>query len=122
LTRGRHYESHPEQYAFSNANTCFTGIGISLLAAAAVAVSPTLSELPKLGAEAIRIAFRMGVLVHEKSQCIESQEPGSEPLRWAAAVMDLDEDTVQKELETFNISTVSILREGVIRFTHSVRS
>ncbi|KAJ5810983.1 polyketide synthase [Penicillium robsamsonii] len=102
-----YYESHPEQYAFSHSTTCFTGIGVSLLAAAAVAASPALSELPKLGAEAIRIAFRMGVLVHEKSQCIESQEPGSEPLRWAAAVMDLDEETVRKELETFNISTCS---------------
>lgn len=76
------------------------------MAAAAVTVSPTLSELPKLGAEAIRIVFRMGVLVHQTSQCIEAQEPESEPHSWAAAVMDLEEETVRKELEIFNVSTV----------------
>lgn len=91
---------------------------MSLLAAAAVAASPTVSDLPKLGAEAIRIAFRLGVLVREKSQCIETQEVGGEPLRWAAAVMGLDEETVRHELEAFNISTVSDPCQNVIGFTY----
>ena len=79
---------------------------MSLLAGAAVAASPTLADLPKLGAEAIRVALRMGVLAGQTSRCIESQDPSSVPESWAAAVKELDEDSVRKELDDFNRSTV----------------
>jgi monodictyphenone polyketide synthase len=81
---------------------------MGLLGAAAISSSPTLADLPKLGSEALRIAWRMGVLVNDISQSIESQELGTEPESWAAVVMNLDENTVQKELDNFNASTVSI--------------
>ncbi len=83
---------------------------MGLLGAAAISSSPTLADLPKVGSEALRIAWRMGVLVNDISQGIEPQELGTEPESWAAVVMDMDEDTVRKELDDFNTSTVSISR------------
>lgn len=68
--------------------------------------SPTLADLPKIGAEAVRIAFRMGVLVDEISQSIEAREAGSPSDSWAAVVMNVNEATMQKELDSFNTSTV----------------
>jgi hypothetical protein len=109
LTKSSYYEINPEQYAFSKSTACFTGLGPSKLAAAAVTASPTLAELPRVGAEAIRLVLRMGVLVHQTSKCIESQEPGSQPESWASTVMDLDEETMRKELENFNKSIVRFL-------------
>lgn len=108
LSGGSYHEQGPGQFQFSKSTTCFTGIGIGLLGAAAVSSSPTLADLPKLGSEAVRIAWRMGVLVNDISQGIECQEVGTEPESWAAVVMSLDEDTVRKELDDFNTSTVSI--------------
>ncbi|KAF9889867.1 hypothetical protein FE257_006957 [Aspergillus nanangensis] len=104
-----HHEKHEGQFNFSKATACFTGIGVGLLAAAAVAASPTLAELPQLGAEAVRIALRMGVLVDEKSQNIEAREPGSQAESWAAVIQNIDEETIQRELDAFNTSSNSPL-------------
>ncbi|CAG8084633.1 unnamed protein product [Penicillium salamii] len=99
-----YYEREPERFSLAQSTTCFSALGVSLLAGAAVAVSSTLADLPKLGAEAVRIALRMGVLAGQTSRCIESREPSTPPESWTAAVKDLDEDIVRKELESFNIS------------------
>ncbi|EDP47078.1 hypothetical protein KXW98_000949 [Aspergillus fumigatus] len=100
-----YYERTPDLFKFSARTACFTGIGTGLLAAAAAAASPTLADLPRLGAAAVRIALRMGVLVAETSQSVEAREPDAPADNWAAVVMDLDEDTVREELNLFNAST-----------------
>ncbi|CAG8128284.1 unnamed protein product [Penicillium salamii] len=100
-----YYEREPERFSLAKSTTCFSALGVSLLAGAAIAVSPTLADLPKLGAEAVRIALRMGVLAGQTSRCIESREPSTAPESWTVAVKDVDEDIVRKEVESFNIST-----------------
>ncbi|PKX88913.1 non-reducing polyketide synthase encA [Aspergillus novofumigatus IBT 16806] len=100
-----HYERTPDQFKFSARTACFTGIGTGLLAAAAAAASLTLADLPRLGAAAVRIALRMGVVVAETSQSVEAREPDAPADSWAAVVMGLDEDTVREELDLFNAST-----------------
>ena len=107
VDKSRYYERKPEQFNLAKSTTCFAALGVSMLAGAAIAVSPTLADLPRLGAEAIRIALRMGVLAGQTSRCIEAREPSTPPESWTAAVKDLDEDTVRRELELFNTSTVS---------------
>ena len=42
-------------------------MGIGLLATAAVSLSRSLADIPLAGAEVIRVAFRLGVLVDEVS-------------------------------------------------------
>lgn len=111
VDNSRYYEREPERFSLAQSTTCFSALGVSLLAGAAVAVSSTLADLPKLGAETVRIALRMGVLAGQTSRCIESREPSTPPESWTAAVKDLDEDIVRKELESFNISAVSTQRK-----------
>lgn len=82
---------------------------MGLVAAAAVAASTTISDLPRIGSEAIKIAMRMGVVVQNLSQNLESREMDAAPDSWAYVVIGLDEQAVQEELDSFNTSTVSNL-------------
>ncbi|CAG8216576.1 unnamed protein product [Penicillium olsonii] len=108
-----YYERKPEQFNLAKSTTCFAALGVSMLAGAAIAVSPTLADLPRLGAEAILIALRIGVLAGQTSRCIEAREPSTPPESWTAAVKDLDEDTVRRELDLFNTSTQNPLPSHV---------
>lgn len=89
-------------------NMTLTGLGMGILNAAAIAVSATLAELPAAGAEVVRVALRMGLVVEEASQALEPREPGATPESWATVVMDMAEDTIRDELQKFNQSMVSI--------------
>ena len=60
------------------------------------------------GAEAVRMAIRLGTVMEETSQCLEAREPEAAPESWAASIADIDATTVQEELDAFNTSTVSL--------------
>ncbi|KAF2111953.1 putative polyketide synthase [Lophiotrema nucula] len=83
-------------------NTVLAGLGIGLLSAAAVSISPTLIDTPSAGAEVIRIAFRIGVLVDRVSEHLQPRPPpGSGPGdSWAYVIPDVSADEVQNELDT----------------------
>jgi monodictyphenone polyketide synthase len=74
---------------------------------AAVASSPTLSDLPATGAEVIRIATRLEILTREVADNLEAVEPGEELASWATLINGLGAETVQKELDIFNSEMVS---------------
>ncbi|KAL4893568.1 hypothetical protein BDV59DRAFT_201748 [Aspergillus ambiguus] len=100
-----YFEKYPVKFVFTKSTACFTAIGPGLLAAAAVAASPSLSDLPKLGREMVRVALRFGTVTNDTTQGIEPREPGEPNESIAMMLIDIDEDTVQKELESFNTST-----------------
>lgn len=81
-------------------------MGIGLLASSAISMSQSMSDIPLAGAEAVRIAFRLGVLVDEVSQNLEPREEGTSPDTWAIVVTGVTEAAVQKELDTIQSKTV----------------
>lgn len=74
-----------------------------------MAISTSLSDLAYYGVESVRIAFRMGIHVDRVSQSLESHEPDSSLKTWAYVVTGVSAETVQQELDRFNLDTVSIL-------------
>ncbi|KAL8989971.1 MAG: hypothetical protein Q9177_001265 [Variospora cf. flavescens] len=100
------YEESAEEYVFDASNACLTGMGIGLLASSAIAMSQSMSDIPLAGAEAVRIAFRLGVLVDEVSQNLEPREEGSSPDTWAIVVTGVTESGVQQELDTIQSRTI----------------
>ncbi|PHH81486.1 hypothetical protein CDD82_676 [Ophiocordyceps australis] len=73
------------------------GLGLGLLASAAVSVSPTLAELPLAGADAVRLAFRFNMHVLAVSENLELSPPTE---TWAYVVHNVDETAAQEELDT----------------------
>ena len=74
-----------------------------------MAISTSLSDLAYYGVESVRIAFRMGIHVDRVSHALESRESDSGPKTWAYVVAGVSAETVQHELDQFNMDTVSIL-------------
>ncbi|MCJ1247985.1 Atrochrysone carboxylic acid synthase Agnpks1 [Trapelia coarctata] len=95
-------ENFSDKIDFDFANTCLAGLGIGLLASAAVSLSPTLENIPLAGAEVVRIAFRLGLLVAEVSQNLEARDLTSSPESWAYVVHDVAPDDAQKELDAIH--------------------
>jgi monodictyphenone polyketide synthase len=103
----RHYEDHPDKYDLNAANTALAGLGLGLLATPAVSLATSVSDLAVPGAEVVRLAFRLGVLVGRKSQNLEPQDPASPPDSWASVVADVAVDDVRSELDSFHDKNVS---------------
>jgi Starter unit:ACP transacylase in aflatoxin biosynthesis len=107
----RYYENCPDEFDFDPVNMCLAGLGIGLLATAAVSLSPTLANFPLAGAEVVRVAFRLGVLVDEVSQNLQPRDltgTGS-PDAWAYVITDVAADDVQRELDAIHTREVSLI-------------
>ncbi|RYP41569.1 hypothetical protein DL767_000911 [Monosporascus sp. MG133] len=97
-----YYETCPDAFDADCMSTCLAGIGIGLIATAAVSLAPTVADLPLTGAQVIRQAFRLGVLVDEISQNLQPRdvtETGT-PDSWAYVLPNVDAEEVQQELDT----------------------
>lgn len=97
----RYVENHPEEFG-DFANSCLAGLGIGLLASTAVSLSSTVAELPLAGADAVRLAFRMGIHVQGVSESLEARDPAETPDTWAYVVHNVNPDTAQRELDTMH--------------------
>ena len=62
--------------------------------------------MPFVGAEVARTAFRMGVMVDNVSQSIESRDTAGRSETWAHVVTGITEELVQRELDEINGSEV----------------
>lgn len=71
---------------------------MGILISTAVAVSTSLDDLVTAGIEVLRIAFRLGVLVGDVSQNLETLDTESSD-SWAYVVYGLTVDEAQKELD-----------------------
>lgn len=95
----RYLEDHPTEYKFNNGvDYALTGLGLGLVAASAVAMASTVSDLALTGAQAMRQAFRIGVMVTDFSQKLHRPEPGTTD-SWAYVLTNVTADQVKKELE-----------------------
>jgi monodictyphenone polyketide synthase len=99
-------ERSPEKFDFDSEKSCLAGLGLGLLVSAALSVAPTLADLPLAGAEVIRIAFRLGVLVHEMSQNLEPRDFEGHSESWAYVVPDVSAADVQDELDAIKAREV----------------
>ena len=104
-----HYEERKLEFETSKGSTAFIGLSVGLLAAAAVSASSSLAELAIIGTESVRVAFRLGVRVDTVSRSLESPEVEGKPSSWAHVVTGVTRDETQKELDSFNKSTVCLL-------------
>ncbi|KAL9029701.1 MAG: hypothetical protein Q9196_002092 [Gyalolechia fulgens] len=78
-------------------------VGIGLFAAAAVAVSDSLSDLVSYGAESVRTAFAFCVHVQRVSQTLETTvTEQATSISWATVVIDVPAETIRRELDRFN--------------------
>ena len=63
-------------------------------------MSSTLADLPLAGADAVRLAFRMGIHVLGVSENLETRELSENPDTWAYVVHNVDPAAAQGELDT----------------------
>jgi monodictyphenone polyketide synthase len=105
----RYYETYPDAFDNATANTALAGLGIGLLATAAVSLASSVAELSITGAQVVRQAFRLGILVNEVSQNLEAPDlaDDSSPDTWAYVIANVSADEVQKELDLLQAKEVS---------------
>ncbi|RYC54173.1 hypothetical protein CHU98_g12041, partial [Xylaria longipes] len=96
-----YHEVSPPEHESSMASTSLAGLGIGLLATAAISLAPGVSDIPLAGAQVIRQAFRLGVLVDQVSTNLEPRDPTdtSAPDSWAYVLPEVASDAVQQELD-----------------------
>lgn len=83
------------------------GSGIGLLVSSAISLAQTLEQLPVLGAQAVGIAFCLGVKVSEKAQSLEIDNDEHPAASWAYVVHDIMPEQAQKELDEMHSKEVS---------------
>lgn len=99
-----HYETSPGAFDNDSLDSCLAGLGIGILATAAVSLAPAVSDLPLTGAQVVRQAFRLGVLVHEVSHNLQPRDLAdtSAPDSWAYVLPNVGPEEVQQELDTIH--------------------
>ncbi|EFX02748.1 polyketide synthase [Grosmannia clavigera kw1407] len=87
-----------------------SGLGLGLISSLAASLAPDLASLPTIGAEVVRIAFRLGVVVSEVSNNLEpiSGQPSHHHSSWAYVVPDVVPTDVQNELEVYHAEKVPL--------------
>ena len=108
----RYYENYPDAFHIDIVSTALAGLGIGLLATAAVSLAPTVSDLPVTGAQVIRQALRLGVLVDEVSQNLQPRDltDMGTPDTWAYVLPNVSADEVQQELDSIHAKEVSPIK------------
>ncbi|KAK8050737.1 Type I Polyketide synthases (Type I PKS) [Apiospora phragmitis] len=94
-----HCEKNPEILDGSGQETVLAGLGLGLLASAALALASTVSDLAQTGAQVLRQAFRLGVLVDDVSQIIQPRNPEETPDSWAYVLPDMTAEEAQDALD-----------------------
>ncbi|KAI1116521.1 putative polyketide synthase, partial [Nemania sp. NC0429] len=98
------HEDGPRKYDLDRGTIRLAGLGIGLLATAAVSLSRSLSDLPLASAQVIRQAFRLGVLVNDVSQSLQARElaGAGTPESWAYVLPGATLSEIQHELDTIH--------------------
>jgi len=106
----RYYENFPDAFNTDLVSTALAGLGIGLLATAAVSLAPSVADIPLAGAQVVRQAFRLGVLVDEISQNLQPRDltDTGTPDTWAYVLPDVAADDVQQELDAIHAKEVSL--------------
>lgn len=75
---------------------------MGLLASTAISLAPTIADLPSSGAEAVRLAFRLGIHVQGVSENLEPRDLSEAPYTWAYVVHNVGQEVVQNELNAMH--------------------
>lgn len=102
LLRHSHYEAGNAELDLSQQGSTLAGLSIGLFSGAAVALASTLAELVKTGAEALRVAFRLGIYVADFSRKLESSQADGTLHSWAHVVTGMSKEAVEQEVAQFN--------------------
>jgi monodictyphenone polyketide synthase len=104
----RYQEASQVRYEVDGDTTCLGGLGIGLLATAAVSLASDIAALPIVGAQVIRQAFRLGVLVDEVSTNLQPRDLSDTdtPESWAYVLPDVTAVDVQNELDAIHTRNV----------------
>ena len=105
-----YYENSPDAFNSDLVSTTLAGLGIGLLATAAVSLAHSVADIPLAGAQVVRQAFRLGVLVDEISQNLQPRDftDTGTPDTWAYVLPDVAADDVQQELDAIHTKEVSL--------------
>jgi len=102
LTTCSHYEQCPNEYPKSE-DDLIAGFGLGQLSAAAVSCSNSIVDLTDLAAEAVHLAFLVGVMVGRAS--ISSLQSNETNKSWSIVVPGTAED-VEAAVRTTQVQTV----------------
>jgi len=103
----RHYELYPSTYDFDKTESCLLGLGVGVLVAAAVGLSPSISDLPEVGAEVVRLVFRCAFHVDRVARTLDVFDPNSPPNNWIYVILNESEQAVSDQLEAAKLASVS---------------
>ena len=82
--------------------SCVVGLSTGLLAAAVVALSPTIPALMPLALEAVLIAFRLGLHVKNTASNIEMSPIHDDDSSWSYVVTGKTKSEAQNALDNFH--------------------
>ena len=94
-------EQNPDHFR-DFANTHLSALGVGLITSTAVALSSNTADLPLAGADAVRLAFRMGIHVQSVLDILEPRDLTEKPETWAYVVHNVDPTEAEHELEAYN--------------------
>ncbi|KAK2878176.1 Type I Iterative PKS [Arthroderma sp. PD_2] len=97
-----HYEAKDVELNLPESITTLAGLSVGLFSGAAVALSTSLAEVVKNGAECLRVSFRLGVYVAEFASKLEAPHPDGILQSWAHVITGMTEQSVQNELVRVN--------------------
>ncbi len=83
------------------------GISTGLLAAAAVALSPSVSTLIPLAVQLTLIGFRLGLLVQKAARNLQIPNGPAENAVWTYALRDITEIAAESLLRSFHLEKVT---------------
>ena len=91
--------------------SCVVGLSTGLLAAAVVALSPTIPAIMPLAVEAVLIAFRLGVYVKTTASNIEMSPVHDEDSSWSYVIPGKEKSDAQNALDDFHQDKVTRIRD-----------
>ncbi|KAG8412074.1 Type I Iterative PKS [Metarhizium acridum] len=97
-----HYEAKDAELNLHKDRTALAGLSVGLFSGAAVALSTSLAEVVKNGAECLRVSFRLGVYVGEFSSKLEAPQPDGILESWAHVITGMSEESANDELLRIN--------------------
>lgn len=106
LLIGNRYDDCALLHQTAKADTCVVGSGVGLLAAAAVASSPSLSSLVPIAVEVVLISYRTGSSVGAVASRLHLES--SSDNCWAHLVTGLSDDNIREILSAFHREKVSL--------------
>ena len=82
------------------------GLGVGVLVAAAVSLSPTMGDLSARGIEVVRITFRCAFCVDRIARTLDTFDPNAKFKNWIYVLLNESEQRVKDELDAAQLSHV----------------